>query len=101
MACYLPALQNTILKFCDARQNNECGEQVRRRIINCCDLVKTEARYHEDCRTEFTRRKGKPSGRPVEHPINEKQKDNFEKLCDWLECEREIYSVAELHNKMI
>ena len=29
------------------------------------------------------------------------KKDNFEKLCDWLECKREIYSMAELHNKMI
>ena len=35
--------KNTILKFCDARQNDEQGEQVRRRVINCCDLVQAEA----------------------------------------------------------
>ena len=77
------------------------GEHVRRHVINCCDLAHAEARYHEDSRTEFTRRKGKLSGRPAGRPINERQKDNFEKPCDWLECNSEIYSLEEIHNKMI
>ena len=44
--------------------------------------MQTEARYHEDCRIEFRRQKGKPSRRPAGRPINERQKDNFKKLCD-------------------
>ena len=89
--------KNTILEFCDTRQNDEWGEQVRSRVINCCDLVQVEARHQEDCRTKFTRRKGKLLGRPARHPTNETQKDNFEKLCDCPKCESEIYSFEELH----
>lgn len=93
--------RDTILKMCDAaRQNDEWAEQVRRRVINCTDLVQAEARYHDDCRKNFCRLKDNLSSQ-AGRPTNSVQKINFEKLCDWLECESEVYSLTELHEKMI
>jgi len=45
--------RETILKFCDCRKDDWASE-VKRRVLNCFDLVHAEAKYHDDCRKFFT-----------------------------------------------
>ena len=91
--------RETILKYCDCRKD-EWASEVKRRVINCIDLVQ-EARYHDDCRKRFTEaEKDKSSIRPRGRPKGLTEENNFEMLCQWLETEGELYSLVELHDKM-
>ena len=93
--------RETILKICNSREEDPWASEVKRRIINCIDLVQEEARYHDDCRAKFT--SGKPekvSSQQKGRPQNNIQQCNFEILCKWLETEGELYSLLELHDKM-
>jgi hypothetical protein len=62
--------RDSILGYCESR-NDSWAEDVKRRVINCNDLVQAEARYHDDCRIEFTGASVssiKPKGRPqIQH----------------------------------
>eukprot|EP00795_Rhopilema_esculentum_P010571 gene10571-19306_t len=40
--------------MCKSRQYDFRAEEVKRRVINCVDLVQEEALYHDDCRVRFT-----------------------------------------------
>ena len=81
------------------------SDEVRHRVINCIDLVHVEARYHRKCFASFSKftrdtiisPKPKPAGRPK----NEETLCNFDKLCEWLESEAELFSMEELHKKSI
>lgn len=94
---YLHYREN-ILRYCESRKDS-WAEEVKLRLINCIDLVQAEARYHDDCRTKFTER-GVSSKAQKGRPHNSTQQNNFEILCNWLETEGELYSLAELHEKM-
>jgi len=45
--------RDSILGYCESR-NDSGAEDVKRRVINCIDLVQAEGRYQDDCRIKFT-----------------------------------------------
>ena len=94
--------KETILDMCESRQDDSWAEEVKRRVINCVDLVQEEAQYHDDCRVRFTVGTKSDSSTPKSkgRPNNSAQQQHFQRLCSWLETEGEVYSVAELHEKM-
>ena len=78
------------------------ADTVRRRVSSCSDLVTEEARYHRQCRDNFNVASLKctsTSGRKG-RPKNVTQEGNYVKLCNWLEMEEDLYSVAELYVQM-
>ena len=87
------------LRFACQKRDDEWGEEVRRRITNCNDLVAVEARYHISCNEGFLVKHSTfktPSGRPTDSDCLE----NFELVCEWLEAEGELCSLSEVHDKM-
>ena len=92
--------RNKILSFCTKR-NDEWGMDVQRRSLDCHDFVVAEARYHKLCYERFYSGKAKGDnfsspGRPIDHECL----NYFNLVCEWLESEGEIYSLAEIHQKM-
>ena len=88
--------RETVLEICDTR-NDHWAEKVKSRVLPCIDLVQANAKYHEDCRKTFTGRFGPLSnGRPQ----NEGKQRNFEAICEWLETDGDLHSIAELHDRM-
>ena len=65
------------------------ADTVRRRVSSCSDLVAEEARYHRQCRDNFNVASLKCTSTSC-----------FVKLCNWLEMEGDLYSVAELYDQM-
>ena len=87
------------LIFACQKRDDEWGEEVRRRVTNCNDLVAVEARYHISCNERFLGKHStfkSPSGRPTDSDCLE----NFELVCEWLEAEGELCSLSEVHDKM-
>ena len=74
-------------------------------IIYCLDLVAAEAIYHANCYSRFLLNKGNnlstecAPGRPKD---TTGMMHWFRMLCQWLESEAdaELYTLAELHDKM-
>jgi hypothetical protein len=87
--------ENLLTKCHEERPWNEA---VRARLNSCHDLVHPNARYHNRCLKLFLR-PVRSSNRPG-RPVDELQKSAFNKLCDWLEDEIELRSVAEVHEKL-
>uniref|UniRef100_UPI00358E100F uncharacterized protein n=1 Tax=Myxine glutinosa TaxID=7769 RepID=UPI00358E100F len=85
-------------------RNDSFAETVRSRLLSCSDLPAAEARYHYACRDKFnieteqssSEQQTKRKGRPTDHA----QIESFNRLCDWLEAEGELYSVTELYHQM-
>ena len=75
---------------------------MKRQIISCIDLVQEEARYHDGGRAKFTSGKhAKFTAQQKGRPQNNIQQSNYKILCEWLEREYELYSLAELQNEGI
>lgn len=94
--------KDSILSVC-AERNDALSEEVRNRVINCIDLVQAEARYHRGCRSKFWLGSINASvvpGRSRGRPEDEDKMDCFEKMCNWMESEAELYTVAELREKL-
>ena len=89
--------------MCDYRRDAE-ALAVKRRIISCSDLVAAEGRYHKECRDTFNldskSAKSIISLDKKERPQNIEQLENFNKLCEWLENQGELYSLSELFDIM-
>ena len=80
--------------------DNERSE-VFNRLINCIDLAQAEARCHDKCRIRFfstslSAAVSDKKGRPV----NDTRMYYFEKVYEFLEQERDLYTLKELHLKM-
>ena len=75
---------------------------VRRRLSVCTDLVADEAVYHTDCHAKFF-----SSDWALVSKENRGRKEStaklsaFGKMCDWLDQQNELYTLQDLHNKMI
>ena len=100
--------KNTILNAIGSRTDDE-AVAIKRRILTCSDLPAVDARYHVACRQKLDRQSlhfqrvksptysaTKQRGRP----INDSQTKSFNALCQLLEEECELYSLAELYEKM-
>ena len=75
--------RETILNISNFRKEDPWGLEVKRRIINCIDLVPEKIRYHDDCHAKFT--SGKPekiSSQQRGRPQNSTQQFNFGTLCE-------------------
>ena len=101
--CETKELGKNLKKVCEA-QKNELAEIVLRRITSCHDddLFAAEARYHRKCKDNFYLQSLRPGDEPSARgrPSNTVQDEAFNKLCDWLEMEGDLYSLLELYEKM-
>ena len=92
--------KNKILEIIKER-TDEQSRAIKGRLLSCSDLPPVEARYHLKCRSKLNAsslNNSHPNKR--DRPSNEVQMKSFYKLCNVLECECELYSVAELYEKM-
>ena len=97
MATTIPFKERVM--FACQKRDDEWGEEVRRRVTNCNNLVAVEAPYHISCNERFLGKHStfkSPSGRPTDSDCLE----NFELVCEWLEAEGELCSFPEVHDKM-
>jgi hypothetical protein len=94
----LPFKEN-ILKSCMERKD-DWGMKVQRHVLDCHDLVASEARYHKSCYIKFIKLQKIDDLKSPGRPQNIDRNDHFEQLCRWLELEGELYSLSELHEKL-
>ena len=97
--CTLP-MRNKVLQL-SAKRSDSWALEVQRRVLHCHDLVAAEARYHKSCRDKFYFGTDGESIKSPGRPTNEKCLNNFSLLCEWLESEGEMYSLTEIHKKMM
>jgi len=84
----------TICKACD----DEATKTVENRVINVHDLVAAEARYHIMYRRSFEN--PLPEYKTPGRPVSSNKTVLFEKACEVLENDMELYSVTEFHTLM-
>jgi hypothetical protein len=68
------------------------------RILNVNDLVAPEAKYHKSCRTNFEN--VAPTHPTPGRPASQKKMGAFLAMCQKLEDEMHLYTVAEFHEAM-
>ena len=84
--------ENLLLKCTGNKANNERSE-VFDRLKNCIDLVQTEARCHDKCRIGFfSTSLSVAISDKKERPVNETRMYSFEKVCELLEQEVDLYT---------
>ena len=97
-------MHDTIVKRAKERAD-EWGEGVLTRFGNSEDLVAQEAFYHSTCMADFKLNDPNDPNSDFSRgrPPNKSYFDAFKSLCVWLEGygESEVYSVRELHEKML
>ena len=105
-ATTLPFREN-VLALCDRKLQkgeNYWAAQVKHRLLNCSDLVQAEARYHHTCHGKFSASEELSSPLtkiPAGRQVNTNSMQFFDQLCDYIECQAEVYSLRELHEKMV
>lgn len=95
--------KKVILQMCKVRKDDTRASEDKHRVTNCENLVQEEACYHECCCYQFSVKSILYSGTSSQaraRPKRDVPRHNFEKLCEWLETEGELYTVAELDEKM-
>ena len=91
--------RDSVLQVCTTR-NDEWAEQVKRRVLDCLDLVAAEDRYHKICLDKFYLSTGINQVTP-ERPLESESLKHLNLVCEWLEGEAELYSLSEIFDKMI
>ena len=73
------------------------------RLNECIDLVAAEAIYHKACYSRFNKVKKLPSTIPLScsRPVSKTLSEVFYELCEWLDTQTKLYSLPELHEKMV
>ena len=98
----------SILNRCNLRKDAWATE-VERRVSGCIDLVASDAVYHDTCKTQFFSDKSlsakvdifkTPEQKKLGCPQNNEMQASFKHLCQWLEEQTELYTVAELYDKI-
>jgi len=84
--------------ICSSR-NDRVSDHLKTRLLDCLYLVATEGRYHLHCRQKF--KPTLPTSSTPGRPKDEERIANFESVCFWLESEVEIYTLSEIHEKMV
>jgi len=103
------SFKDEVLLTCEKRGKK--GDVIAIRVRGCHDLVATDARYHKSCLSIFHNlakplnignyRKENVQNVKVGRPEEEEKRLHFDRLCDWMEGEAELYTITELHSKMI
>ena len=97
-------IRTTLLGDCENRlslnSEDEKAKAVRARLLDCIDLVAVNAKYHQQCRVEFS------LPRKVENtlsgaPTNIELQELFERTCEWLESKPEVHTVSDFSMKMM
>ena len=106
--------RDKILKFIHNKTDKR-SLVIKRRVSSCSDLPAVDARYHVACLRKLDLDSYAISRNPTAcrreldtssnfakrgRPQNRMQADNFEKLCQWFERECNLYTAAELFEKM-
>ena len=105
--------RNNLERKCSKRKDR-FAEDVQRRILDT-DLIAKKARYHVSCYDNFyqgyeVNRRSENSSTSTStststsnrgRPIDTNSSGHFERVCSWLESEAEVYSLSEIHEKMI
>ena len=84
-------------------RNHKWADEVKMRVLDCHDLVASEARYHITCTERFSLNNDQKSSNAttVGRPACNVEQENFDILCKWLESEAEIYSMSEIYSRMV
>ena len=90
-------IHNATLEICKNR-DDLVAKTIESRLLNVNDLVAVEARYHVSCRTNFEN--PLPKFEKKGRPISTQKFAVFEKACEKLEDDIELYTVDEFHNLM-
>ena len=90
--------RDSVLQVCTTR-NDEWAEQVKRRVLDCLDLVAAEGRYHKICLDKFYLSTGINQVKPG-RPLESESLKHLNLVCEWLEGEAELYSLSEIFDKM-
>ena len=88
----------TLLSISSSR-NDQLAENLKRRLLNCIDLVAAEARYHFHCRREF--KPNMSAGSTPGRPTDQDRISHFNAVCSCLESEAGIHTLTEIHNHMV
>ena len=84
--------------MCTSNEADNERSELFNRLINCIDLLQIEVRYHDKCRIhpvyrqQFQVKKGRP--------VNDTKMYYFEKVCEFLEQNGDLYTLKEPHLKM-
>ena len=95
-------VRDKLLQVCNVR-NDSWSNEVRIRFNDCIALVAAEAIYHKACHRKFTLNK-KRSIKNIKSPEQSESHDKsdiFLRLCNWVDTEVKLYTVTELHTKML
>lgn len=95
-------MANKILHIATER-DDDWGRQVIGRLEGSCDLVAEEASYHRLCMSEFFANRHCQYGQGSGRTEDEEKERAFNLFCEWLETEIEdqVFTIAELHTKML
>ena len=98
----LPSI-DTILSKC-TRRGYTWSEDVGRRISLSIDLVASDASYHQQCKSNFLKKKDVPGqgqiGNTPGLPSNKAMVESFKTFRNWLDGQTELYTVVELYEKL-
>ena len=94
--------RTNVLKCCEERGDDELSVQVKRRVLDCHDLVAAEARYHVSCYRKFTKQRQEkdPNFASPGRPVHSTRITALNEVCEWMESEAELYTLQEVHDKM-
>ena len=99
--------RDSIINACNKR-DDQWNHKIKLRLVNCIYLVAEEPIYQKSCYTRLMLGKSISSASATHTPIAGRHKDShmmvhFNSLCQWVENEAdaELYSITELHSKMI
>ena len=99
------SFQTSLLNICHEKAE-KWADDVLRWLSSSIDLVASDTIYHGQCESNFftkkyisTRKGTEPKHMPGSRTGNA-IKSNLEKLCKWLDKQRELFIVSELHAKM-
>ena len=98
-------LPSIYTKLSKCRERGDTWSEVCRRISLSIDLVASDAINHQQCKSNFlTKMKDVPgqeqSGKIYERPFNKPMVESFKTFCYWRERQTELYTIAEVREKL-
>ena len=90
-------IHKNTLAICKNR-NDKQGKSIEGRLLVLNDLVAAEATYNVSCRVNFE--KPVPQNKTLGCPVSTEKVTIFNKACEILEEDVEMYAVSEFHNIM-
>ena len=97
-------IRATLLWDCQKRLSLDSQDSevnvVQARLLDCCDLVAVNAKYHQHCRVEFSKKINSASTSSG-FPMNTELRNMFESTCKWLESVSEDHTISQFSAKMM